>query len=418
MTTEITDKIAKIDNTFILNAQYRMTAKEQKLLYYLISHLDPKNEKDFNIISVPIRQIEETLKESSKKWGSLYEEIDRLCGNMISKNITFPTDVTVEGKPLKGRINFFSAIKPTVAEDGQTLIEFEFSNNMKPFLLQLHHYVNIGVLEVVPMKNAHAIRMYSIFKSERDRMRGMVSVINMSYSMLEFKTMLGISDKYASNAFQNFKLNVLDKIRDEINENCPSMFVKYSYLKTVRKVTGISFDVYERKPAAGLLEQATAKKGAFIEKAAPIKKEKPLKADLKTYIPSENELATLTRAKLQAYNILKNYGIFEGIAYKQIIPKIKGSEFEGYEDFFVEKAILYFEKNAIQNTNKALKASTFVTWWTKNKVFEDGDVWADILEKLTKHKKQLQKTNPAAFENRIIAKNMTHNAFEEYIRQG
>ena len=82
------------------------------------------------------------------------------------------------------------------------------------------------------------------------------------------------------------------------------MFVKYSYLKTLRKVTGISFDVYERKPAAGLLEQATSKKETFIKKEAPIKKEKPLKTDLKTYIPSENELATLTRAKLQAYNIL------------------------------------------------------------------------------------------------------------------
>ena len=51
-------------------------------------------------------------------------------------------------------------------------------------------------------------------------------------------------------------------------------------------------------------------------------------------------------------------------------------------------------------------------------MFEDGDVWADTLEKLTKHKKQLQKANPAAFENRIIAKNMTHSAFKEYIRKG
>jgi hypothetical protein len=166
------DKVAKIDNTFIVNAQYRMTAKEQKVLYYLIAHLDPKNEKDFNNITIPIRQIEETLKESSKKWGSLYEEIDRLCESMISKNITFPTNVLIGGKPLKGRINFFSAIRPITDNNGQTSIEFSFSHSMKPFLLQLHHYVNIGVLEVVPMRNAHAIRMYSIFKSEKNRMKG------------------------------------------------------------------------------------------------------------------------------------------------------------------------------------------------------------------------------------------------------
>ena len=128
-------------------------------------------------------------------------------------------------------------------------------------------------------------------------------------------------------------------------------------------------------------------------------------------------METLTRAKLKGYNILIEYGIFEGIAYKQILPKIKGSEFEGYEDFFIEKAIQHFEKNAIQSTTKELKASTFVIWWTKNKVFENGDVWADILEKLVKHKKQLQIKSPAAFDNRNIAKTMTNTQFEEYIKK-
>ena len=112
-----------------------------------------------------------------------------------------------------------------------------------------------------------------------------------------------------------------------------------------------------------------------------------------------------------------NFGVFDGIAYKKIIPTIKGSEFEGYEDIFIEKAILHFEKTAIQATTKELKASTFVTWWVKNKVFESGDVWADILEKVVNHKKQLQKTNPTAYENRQLARTMTNNEFEEYIKK-
>jgi hypothetical protein len=401
---EMSDRIAKIDNTFILNAQYKMTAKEQKVLYYLISHLAPKSDKDFNIINVPIRQIEETLKEASKKWGSLYEEIDRLCANLISKNVTFPSNVMIEGKALKGRINFFSSIRPIVDDNGQTSITFSFSPDMKPFLLQLHHYVNIGVLEVVPMKNAHAIRMYSIFKSERDRTKGFSNVVTLDYGLEEMKAMLGIEDKYNSDYFKNFKVNVLDKIRDEINENCPTMLVKYEYLKTRRKVTGVRFSVYERKSEAKQIE------------ATKPKTEKKPKPDLKNFVPTESELATLTRAKLQGYNKLISYGVYAGIAYKQILPTIKGSEFEGYEDFFIEKAMQHFEKNAIQNTTKELKASTFVTWWTKNKVFADGDVWADILEKLAKHKKQLQEKTPAAFDNRLLAKTMTNAQFEELVK--
>ena len=398
------DKVAKIDNTFILNAQYRLTAKEQKILYYLISHLDPKSEKDFNIISVPIWQIEEALKDSSKEWGGLYNEIDRLCGSMISKNITFPTNVLIDGRPLKGRINFFSSIRPIVDDNGETAITFSFSPDMKPFLLQLHHYVNIGTSEVVPMNNAHAIRMYSIFKSEKDRMKSAKSIVAMSYALDELKAILGISDKYKSDNFKDFRMHVLDRIRDEINENSLTMFVKYDYIKTMRKVTGVTFSIHERQPNAELLQ--TPK----LEKAL-----KP-KTNISDFTPTEKDLAALTRAKLQAYNLLLAFGVFAGIAYKQILPKIKGSEFQGFEDFFIEKAILHFEKNAILNTTKALKASTFVTWWTKNKIFESGDVWADILEKLVKHKKQMQVKNPITFENRMIAKTMTNVQFSEYVK--
>jgi hypothetical protein len=404
MNSLMSDKVAKIDNTFILNAQYRLTAKEQKILYYLISHLDPKNEKDFNIISVPIWQIEEALKDSSKEWGGLYNEIDRLCGSMISKNITFPSHVLIGGRPLKGRINFFSSIRPIVDNNGETAIQFSFSADMKPFLLQLHHYVNIGALEVVPMNNAHAIRMYSIFKSEKDRMKSTKSIVTMSYTLDELKAVLGINDKYKGDNFKDFRIHVLDKIRDEINVNSLTMFVKYDYLKTMRKITGITFSIYDRKPTAELLE------------APKPERERKIKADVLNYAPSDKELDTLTRAKIQAYRLLLDYGVFAGIAYKQILPKIRGSEFEGFEDFFIEKAILHFEKNAIQNTTKELKASTFVTWWTKNKVFESGDVWADILEKLVKHKKQMQIKNPTSFENRLVAKTMTNAQFEEYVK--
>jgi Initiator Replication protein len=404
MNTSMSDKVAKIDNTFILNAQYRLTAKEQKILYYLISHLDPKNEKDFNIISVPIWQIEEALKDSSKEWGGLYNEIDRLCGSMISKNITFPSHVLIGGRPLKGRINFFSSIRPIVDNNGETAIQFSFSADMKPFLLQLHHYVNIGALEVVPMNNAHAIRMYSIFKSEKDRMKTTKSMVTMSYTLDELKAVLGINDKYKGDNFKDFRIHVLDKVRDEINVNSLTMFVKYDYIKTMRKITGVTFSIFDRKPAVELLD------------APKPEKERKTKADVKNYTPSDKELDTLTRAKIQAYRLLLDYGVFAGIAYKQILPKIRGSEFDGFEDFFIEKAILHFEKNAILNTTKELKASTFVTWWTKNKVFESGDVWTDILEKLVKHKKQMQIKNPIAFENRLAAKTLTNAQFDDYAK--
>lgn len=403
MTNQNLDKVAKIENTFILNAQYKLTAKEQKVFYYLVTHLDPKNEKEFYTISVPLKDIEEMLRDNDDRYGSFYEKMEVLCDNLIAKSIKFPSNILLNGKKMKERINFFSSIKPLIDDSGQTVLQFSFSPDMSPFLLQLHHYVNIGIEEITPMSNTHAIRMYSIFKSEKDRLRGVKNVVTMKYFLEELKAILGIGENYTGQNFSDFRLHVLDKIRDEINENAPTMSVNYEYLKTQRKVTGVTFNVSEKK----------IPKRIKVEKP---KKESKSAESIRNYMPTEKQLDTLTRAKLQAYNILLEFGVFAGIAFKQILPKIKGSEFEGFEDFFIEKTILHFEKNAIQKTTKELKASTFVTWWTKNKVFETGDVWADILEKLVKHKKQMEIKNPITFENRIVAKTMTNAQFEEYVK--
>lgn len=404
MDSSMSNKVAKIDNNFIVNAQYRMTAKEQKILYYLIAYLDPKNEKEFFSIRIPIEEIEDMLMGNDKDYDAFHDDMNRVCKSLSIKQITFPVRFTQRGRMIKGYLNWFQSIIPEKDEDGQVYITFTFSNDMSPFLLQLHHYVNINPLEVVPMTNAHAIRMYPVFKSEKDRMKGIKDIVTMTYVLEELKELLGISDKYKSGDLKEFRDYVLNKIRDDINKNSPSISVEYTYLKRQRKVTGVAFNVSDKPQEP---KQLQAPK--------PQKEPKP-KADIKTYTPSEKEIAVLSRAKLQAYIILFNYGVFAGIAYKQILPKIKGSEFDGYEDFFIERAIQHFEKTAIQTTTKDLKASTFVTWWTKNKIFESGDVWADILEKLSLHKKQLLNKNPEAYDNRIIARAMTNTQFEAYIK--
>jgi Initiator Replication protein len=404
MDSQISNKVAKIDNSFIVNAQYKMTAKEQKILYYLIAHLDPLNESEFCAISIPLEEIEEMLRETDNRSGSIHDDMNRICKSLSVKQITFPSRFTSRGRPVNSYINWFQSIIASKNDAGQIYIKFTFSTDMSPFLLQLHHYVNINPLEVVPMTNAHAIRMYSIFKSEKDRFKNIKDIVTLSYVFDELKALLGIADKYKSGDLKEFRNYVLNKIKDDINDNSPTMLVNYDYLKTQRKVTGVTFNVSDKKEGTPQL------------KTPKPKKEIKPKADIKAYVPSEKELDALTKAKLRGYNILLEFGIFEGIAYKQILPKIKGIEFDGYEDFFIEKAIQHFEKTAIQTTTKELKASTFVTWWTKNKIFEGGDVWADTLEKLVKHKKQLLVKDIEAYENRLIARAMTNTQFNEYIK--
>ena len=141
MKTENIEKVARLDNAFILNAQYRMTAKEQKILYFLVSHLNPKNDTEFNTVTVPLREIEDTLNKEGTKWGSLYEEINRICESMIGKTISFPSNFIIEGKPLKGFINWFQSIMPVMNEYKQVCIEFSFSLKDETFSFTAHSII-------------------------------------------------------------------------------------------------------------------------------------------------------------------------------------------------------------------------------------------------------------------------------------
>jgi len=72
LTTRSSNKIARIENRFIFNAQYKLTAREQKVILYLISNIDPKNQKRFHEQIISVKKLESVLKADGKKWGGLY----------------------------------------------------------------------------------------------------------------------------------------------------------------------------------------------------------------------------------------------------------------------------------------------------------------------------------------------------------
>jgi len=110
---------------------------------------------------------------------------------------------------------------------------------------------------------------------------------------------------------------------------------------------------------------------------------------------------------------LINYSIQEQVAL-ELLSRVGGSESTGFEDWYFETAIQLFESKTRQQT-PAAKAGTFVNWFIKKKVFEQGDMFAKIMERLQERKKELQSTRPDAWQNRLLAKTITYQAFKEQL---
>lgn len=389
MKQKITKQIARIENRFIFNARYQLSAREQKIILYLMSNLDPKQQDDFHKQVIPVKELESLLKGDDKKWGGLYKEMNDFSARIISKYISFDSDFLVDGKPLRGVISWFQSVLPVENEHGEVSLEFMFSERLKPFLLQLSEYAKIHPLDVAPMKSGFAIRMYQVFKADRDRMRRHTQSSTLIYTLEDLKNMLGIGNKYK--VLKDFRRRVLDVVEREVNTHSPSVQVKYEYIKTKRRVTGVKFLIFDK-----------------------VKTKPPPPGSATNYAPSKEELAQLTYAQDKAYVTLVKFGVYEGIAFKQILPSLKGGDVEGYEDYFIKHALAHFKRWARNQPNKAISAATFVTWWSEKNVFDaENDVFWKIVEKINNDKKKLDQIT---FDNRVEAKNMTKKEFIDWYK--
>lgn len=105
-------------------------------------------------------------------------------------------------------------------------------------------------------------------------------------------------------------------------------------------------------------------------------------------LPSKLSIDALSFAQLKALKLLTNYQVTLEIAL-EMISRVLGSELKGFEDWYFEEVIQIFEAKTIQKKTTA-KTGTLVNWFLKKQVFEQGDHFAVIMERLQKRKKALQ----------------------------
>lgn len=98
-----------------------------------------------------------------------------------------------------------------------------------------------------------------------------------------------------------------------------------------------------------------------------------------------------------------------------MVAKVQCSEILGFQDWCFEEVIQIFESKTNQTT-AAAKTGTLVNWFLKKQIFEQGDHFAVIMERMQHRKKQLQLDNIAAWENRLLAKEVTAIDFRKLIQ--
>jgi plasmid replication initiation protein len=215
----IDEKTAVVKSNQLIEASYKLTTQEQRIILLLASMVK-RTDEDFKLYRINIKDFLDIvgIKDQGK-----YKEIKELTKKLVKKELTI---IKEDGNPLQ--MTWLAS-----ADYFRGYVELEFSIKLKPYLLRLKdRYTTYQLKNVIKLKGMYSIRMYELLKASQ--YKGEVR-----YTIDELKAMLGIDpDKYTQ--YGHFNIKVLKPAHDEIEKKTD---LRYSMTpqKKDRKIVGVWF---------------------------------------------------------------------------------------------------------------------------------------------------------------------------------
>lgn len=221
--------LAVVKSNRIIEAKYKLGARAQKFILLMVSMIEVKD-KEFKYQTIKIKDIESILNIDGKKWGGIYQEIKDIILSLNNRPLKIQND--------DGSILIVNWIASAEIRKGKGVIEFEFSEKLKPYLLQLKsHFTKFKLHNILKLKSSFAIRLYELMKAHQ-------FLGKVSYTLVELKNILGIEGKYS--AYYDFKRRVLIPAQNELKE-FSDVYFEYEEHKQGRSVHALVFRILENK---------------------------------------------------------------------------------------------------------------------------------------------------------------------------
>jgi plasmid replication initiation protein len=223
----VPDLIAYKSNALV-EASYKLTLQEQRLLLVCIGRFNPQAEKPEKTVTITAAEFYESFPAIGRQHAEekLKEAIDRLWDRSI---IIRDQNVREEFRWIQYRAQYLV---------GEAKVKITFSDAIMPYLTQLKgQFTRVVVKNVSRLSSTYSIRIYELlqqFRATGDRM----------IAIDDFRSMLGINNKY--NTFKSLNQLLLKPAIDELNEKS-DLTVTVDTVKQGRKVVALHFQFKEDK---------------------------------------------------------------------------------------------------------------------------------------------------------------------------
>ncbi|PHM33610.1 RepB family plasmid replication initiator protein [Xenorhabdus mauleonii] len=212
----------------LIEASYKLTLQEQRVLLMCIGRLNPQDESPENTFQVSANEFYLAFPDMGRENAErrLQEAIERLWDRTI---LITKKDEKREIRWIQEKAKYFS---------GEGKSEIVFADSIMPYLTQLKgQFTKIAIKNVAALKRTYSIRIYELlqqFKQTGDR----------TIYLEDLRSILGIEDKYKT--FKSLNQLLLIPAIKELNEKS-DLVVSVDTVKKGRTVVALHFQFKEDK---------------------------------------------------------------------------------------------------------------------------------------------------------------------------
>lgn len=217
-------KQAVIQHNNLIEARYRLTLQEKRLVLWLVSQVK-KEDDDFKPHVLSIGEFAEIAKIER---DGAYKELPQITEKLMQKIIKIRS---LENNELL-QVSWLNSARYKFKE-GKVILKF--SSDLKPFLLQIKEkFTKANLQDLMVLKSIYAIRLYELLKQY-------VSTGERITTLESLREYCGIERNQYKN-YNDFKRKILEISEREINLKT-DILISYEEQKTSRKVTSIRFSI-------------------------------------------------------------------------------------------------------------------------------------------------------------------------------
>ena len=240
--TQIENKLIVKSNR-IIEARYKLTLGEQRILYLLASTIDPHDE-EFKSIKISIKDLADLFDLGYS--GKLIDEVFASLKRLRNREFTPYAEDLKAQRGAKSRVTV-GWINEAEYIEGGAAVEIKLSDTLKPYYLNLKEkFTQIPFMAITYFKSAYAVRFYEMMKLEAFK-ADKSGRFKRSFEYEKLREQLGIQEgEYTY--IKDFRMRVIEPAVKDISKHTDIYIENIEYkAKVGKKITTIIFHCAKSK---------------------------------------------------------------------------------------------------------------------------------------------------------------------------